>query len=156
MKINISILSVLAVSLVLLSCGNKSADSTTIEGEMTVQQENPLGEEQVDVLELNGNERWMVNEEMKPYISKSEEILKDYIASDLSDYELLAQQLNEEIRGLIKSCTMEGKSHEELHKWLHPYMEKINQLSKSQDQAKTSALVSELQQSFQTYHQYFQ
>ena len=68
----------------------------------------------------------------------------------------MATQLKEKNNGLIKSCTMNGESHDELHKWLYPHIELIESLSKAESTEAASEIVADLQASFSTYNQYFQ
>jgi len=96
-----------------------------------------------------------VNEEMKPFVMKGEELVNSYIQNNHTDYKALAQQLKEQNNKLIKSCTMDGKSHDELHKWLHPHLEIVKALEDEKDATKASEIVLQLQKSYQDYHQYF-
>ena len=93
---------------------------------------------------------------MKPFIIEAEEILNKYIESQSKDYLTLANQLKEENSGLVKSCTMKGESHDELHKWLHPHIELIESLSKAESAEQASKIITDLQTSFSIYNQYFQ
>ncbi len=92
---------------------------------------------------------------MKPFVVKGEELVNSYIQNKQTDYKALAQQLIEQNNQLIKSCTMNGKSHDELHKWLHPHLEIVNALEEEKDAAKANEIVLQLQKSYQDYHQYF-
>ncbi|HMS50766.1 MAG: hypothetical protein IT272_02045 [Chitinophagales bacterium] len=107
-------------------------------------------------LKLNNGEKWKVNEEMKPHIEKGNEILKEFISKQDQDYRKLAESLKEQNNALIKSCTMKGESHDELHKWLHPHMELIKKLSNVRDSKEAGGIISELEKSFETYYIYFQ
>lgn len=109
-----------------------------------------------DEITLNKGEKWAVNAEMKPYIEKSEKSLQDFIASKSNDYKALAATLAQNNSDLVKSCTMTGQSHEELHKWLHPHIELITELKEATDKHGAAERVTELQESFKIYHQYFQ
>lgn len=93
---------------------------------------------------------------MKPFILEAENILTEYINNNLSDYKTLAEQLKVKNSGLIKSCTMKGESHDELHKWLYPHIELIESLSKAESTEEASEIIANLQASFLTYNQYFQ
>lgn len=106
-------------------------------------------------VELNDGEKWVVNEEMKPFVQNGEELVDSYIQEGHSDYKALAAQLKVENTELIKSCTMTGKSHEELHKWLEPHLTMVKNLEDETDAAKANERVSQLQQSYQEYHRYF-
>ena len=96
-----------------------------------------------------------MNEEMKPFVMKGEELVNSFIQNNHTDYKALAQQLKEQNDQLIKSCTMDGKSHDELHKWLHPHLEIVKALEEEKDATKASGIVSQLQKSYRSYHQYF-
>ena len=93
---------------------------------------------------------------MKPYVAEAEATVNSYISSHSSDYQALAAQLKEKNAALIKSCTMKGKSHEELHKWLHPHLELVDSLSKTETKENADKIIADIRASFQTYHQYFQ
>jgi hypothetical protein len=97
--------------------------------------------------------KWIVNTEMTPFILEAEQLLLNYKGSD---YETLAEQLKTKNNGLIKSCTMNGKSHDELHKWLHPHMNLIETLDDAADKAEADKIIDQLKISFQTYNTYFQ
>jgi len=105
---------------------------------------------------LNQGKKWQVNEEMKPHIERAENILLDYLAEKDTDHLALATRLKNQNDRLIKSCTMEGPGHDELHHWLHPHMNLIKKLAETDDATQAAAIVSELATSFATYHQYFQ
>lgn len=130
-----SILLLLAV--LTISCKNSSTNST---------------KEDVSI-ELDNGQKWIVNAEMTPYILESEELLLQY---DGISYGLLAEQMSSLNKSLIKSCTMSGKSHDELHKWLHPHMQLIESLGEVTNEGDAVKIISELKESFLTFHTYFQ
>jgi hypothetical protein len=107
-------------------------------------------------IELNNGARWLVNAEMKPFITESESILNTYISNGSADFKTLAKELADKNSGLIKSCTMDGKSHEELHKWLHPHMALIESLQEAENADTANKIISELKNSFEIYNQHFQ
>ena len=51
---------------------------------------------------------------------------------------------------------MEGKSHEELHKWLHPHLDIISDLESTKDTAVAKKLVEQLKASYVDFEKYFQ
>lgn len=146
-------------SFVLLSCTNtnehsahKHADSTH-EGhnqEVTSPEEHQHG-----AIELNKGEKWVVNPEMKPYVLKGEELVNTYIQNSQKTFTILATELKEQNYQLIKSCTMEGKSHDELHKWLHPHLDLVKALDTETDPVKAEAIILNIQKSYTEYHTYF-
>lgn len=107
-------------------------------------------------IQLNDGEKWKVNAEMTPHITEAEAIFEDYMEKDRTDYLVLADQLKEQNSKLIRSCTMEGESHEELHKWLHPHLGLVADLSKAEDEISSLEQLEKLEASFKLYRQYFE
>ncbi len=107
-------------------------------------------------LELNDGQKWFVNEEMKPFVKAGEERVEKYIKEKKGDYKSLAAQLTEHNNQLIKSCTMTGKSHDELHKWLHPHLELVAELGKAEKPGDADQIIEKIDKSYATYHQFFQ
>jgi len=145
---------VLGISVLFLwSCNNATKKSETQqETENHAEQHSDVNTQEI---ELHNGEKWLVNEEMKPFVLKGEELVNVYIRDGKTDYKTLAQQLKDQNTQLIKSCTMEGKSHDELHKWLHPHLEIVKTLEDETDTTKAKEIVGKLQHSYQQYHQYF-
>lgn len=141
--------------LLLSSCGNSTNEKSNNQTEVAEHNEHHHDDES-EALKLNSGAKWIVNEEMKPFILEAESILNKYIESQSQDYRTLAAQLLEKNSGLIKSCTMKGESHDELHKWLHSHIELIESLSKAETTEEANKIISNLQKSFSNYHQYFQ
>lgn len=149
------ILTLSVFSLLLFGCGNSTNEKPNNQTKAVEHNEHHHDDES-KALQLNSGEKWVVNEEMKPFILKAEEILNQYLESESHDYQTLATQLKEENSGLIKSCTMIGESHDELHKWLYPHIELIESLSKAESTEQANKIITDLQASFSTYNQYFQ
>ncbi len=126
------------VSFVVISCNNSGAHTHSNDGQ---------------AIELNNGEKWQVNAEMIPFVTEGEQILNDYTGDD---YKVLAAQLKEKNSGLIKSCTMDGKSHDELHKWLHPHLELVEALDTAENPEGANVVIADLKKSFEMYHTYFQ
>lgn len=111
--------------------------------------------ESVESIKLDNGVKWQVNEEMKPFIEKGSDILDKFVRSSGTDYHALANQIKEQNSQLIQSCTMEGKSHDELHKWLHPHLDLVKKLAAEDSPEEAGKIVAELQKSYKTYHEYF-
>lgn len=107
-------------------------------------------------INLNNGEKWKVNSEMTPHIEKGSEILNAFISQHDKDYLKLAESLKEQNEALIQSCTMKGESHDELHKWLHPHMELIEELANAKDFNEAEPVITKLENSFKTFHNHFQ
>lgn len=136
-----------------MSCKNTS-ETKVLETHSKVE---PAGATTMETekLALNNNQKWEVNQEMKPYIENGELLVNQFLQEKRTDYKALAQQLKEENNKLIKSCTMDGASHDALHKWLHPHLELVNTLENATEKEKGEELVTKTADSYKTYHQYF-
>lgn len=106
-------------------------------------------------LELNNGKKWTMNEEMKPFVLKGVDLLQVYSQEKQTDNVRLAKELKEQNDQLIKSCTMDGKGHDELHKWLHPHMELVNELEAEKNPEKAIAIVAKLHDSYMEFSKYF-
>ena len=105
-------------------------------------------------ISLNDGQKWSVNPEMKPYVSNGRELVNSFLEGNQSDYATLAEKLQEQNQLLIKSCTMKGESHDELHKWLHPHLEMTDALADA-DAASAREIALQLQHSYELYGEYF-
>lgn len=158
MKKSLYILSAFGCFL-LFSCENQNENNANESVESSAHDKNHESKKDKhhhEPLALNDGDKWEVNEEMHPHVAAEEELLKNYSASQSTDYMKLADQLVKENSNLINSCTMEGESHEELHKWLHPHMELLDELEQAESNEQADEVISKLDHSFKTFHQYFQ
>lgn len=150
----------LSVAFAFMSCKQESADQdhdmhdATEEMHAHDADDHEMMEEhhEVEKVSLNNGERWVVNEEMKPFVAEGERLVAEYSG----DYKKLAEDLTVQNNQLIKSCTMEGTSHDELHKWLHPHLEMVKELGDMDHQEAADKQVDEIKNSYQVYHEYFQ
>jgi hypothetical protein len=142
----------------LWSCQTGSNATTDAIHQDTVKHESHSSHEaeaQPKGIELNDGAKWLVNAEMKPFVVAGEQLVDAFVAAKKTDFTGLAKELAKQNDQLIKSCTMKGKSHEELHKWLHPHLELVKALSTVQNSTKGNELVQQLQKSYQQYKLYF-
>ncbi len=123
--------------------------------EEVVEHKDHSNNEMVEPIAYNKNERWLVNNEMKPFLTKGATLVDDYIAFGKMDYKTLTTQLKDQNKQLISSCTMTGKSHDELHKWLGYHLNLVSNLEKTTDETEAKAIARELQYSYALYNQYF-
>ncbi|MCO5291494.1 MAG: hypothetical protein M9959_07140 [Chitinophagaceae bacterium] len=140
-------------SIILWSCNNFNEKPAATQQEET--HATHQHKESFEALELNNGEKWKVNDEMKPFVQKGEELVNTYIQKGKTDYKTIAEQIKDQNSQLIKSCTMDGKSHDELHKWLHPHLELVKELENESNVEKVHEIISKIQYSYNLYHQYF-
>ena len=153
-KLNISLI-VALISVFMYSCTSTPSEVSTTKEETAVDQDHQEVET-AEPIAFNNNEKWLVNNEMKPFVNKGVDLVDEFIASGKTDYSTLAAQLKEQNKQLITSCTMTGKSHDELHKWLEPHLKLVADLEKATDENEAKELVVKLKSSYALYDQYFQ
>lgn len=157
------LLSALLGLAVVISCEKKQeekVEQATTEQSATDEHANHEAEEKSDdhaegvKLELNNGAKWPVNNEMKPFITETESQLNAY-KPETGDYKMLATNLSTSNDNLVKSCTMTGVPHDNLHAWLAPHMKEIEKLKNAKDREHANKIVGELKESMDEYHQYF-
>ena len=136
---------ILGISIVLFSCNNSSETSNS-------QKEHNHN----DAIELDNGEKWKVVDEMLAHIRNMEADINAFNEQEEHDYNALAVKLEDNIGLLTSNCTMKGKAHDELHKWLLPYISLVDDLSKSANEDEASKHYKELQESFKTFNNYFE
>lgn len=153
-----SLLLLMFGSIILWSCGNSNTTTPedTAPKQETVQATEDHEDDDEGPIELNNGAKWPVNAEMKPFVENGEKLVKTYIQDGQTDYKKLAQEVKDQNSQLIKSCTMDGKSHEELHKWLNPHLVMVKELEKTENSDEAQKLVTKLNESYQEYHNYFE
>ena len=157
------LLSALLGLAVVISCEKKQeekVEQATTEQSATDEHANHEAEEKSDdhaegvKLELNNGAKWPVNNEMKPFITETESQLNAY-KPETGDYKMLATNLSTSNDNLVKSCTMTGVPHDNLHAWLAPHMKEIEKLKNAEDREHANKIVGELKESMEKYHEYF-
>ncbi|HLS71086.1 MAG TPA: hypothetical protein VK027_05440 [Chitinophagaceae bacterium] len=150
-------------ALLLFSCTEQQTKEEVIEkqieeNEILLEEEKPSAKEiseKQESISLNNGERWEVNEEMKPYVNEAESILKNYQNTEDNNYQQLAIDLKEQNDALIKSCTMDGTAHDELHNWLHPHLQLVEGLKNAKNIEESQEWLEQLNLSMEKYHKYF-
>ena len=159
------ILSAILGLAIVISCEKKQEENVTKDAtktEQTASEESATHEDDEKSddhkegvkLELNNGAKWVVNNEMKPFVTETETLLNAY-NSETGDYKMLATNLNATNEKLVKSCTMTGVPHDNLHVWLAPHMKEIEKLQKAENREDANKIVGELKESMDKYHMYF-
>lgn len=138
------------ITLFLFSCENNTRTDGT--------NSNITHEEHVsdlESIELNNGEKWKVVDEMMAHIRNMENDVQQFEVRNESNYSVLAINLQNNINLLTSNCTMEGKAHDELHKWLLPYISMVDDLSNAESNEKEIEVYSKIQSSFKIFNTYF-
>lgn len=161
MKKSIAILTIVILG-VNYSCNISETKSDNATTQVETQSESKSNEHQhseSDAIELNNGAKWKVVPEMLQYIRYMETDVDHFFEtrhSELNDFTRLGGSLKKNIDLLTSNCTMEGKAHDELHKWLLPYIAKVDELNQSKNSDEASHIFDELKSSFKTFNTYFE
>ena len=144
-----------AIALFLFSCDNASNEKSEDLSEIETHDEHHHDDES-EAIELNNGEKWTVDANMLTHIRTMENDVVSYAKVEQKDYKSLSEKLQSNIDLLTSNCTMKGKAHDELHKWLLPYIDLVKELSEAKDETEASKHFENIQISFTTFNQYFQ
>ncbi len=143
------------ISLFLFGCTNTSNEKSIVQTEAITQEEHHHHEESV-AIELNNGEKWKVDANMITHIRNMENDVISFANVEQKNYKSLSNKLQSNIDLLTSNCTMKGKAHDELHKWLLPYIDLVEALSGAKDEIEAEKKFQNIQISFTTFNQYFQ
>ena len=134
-------------ALFLFSCNNKTEQEPTAESPTV---ETEVHEHVTDEpLQLNDGQKWKVDDNMMAHITAME---KDIASLDKpEDFNKLSENLNKNLGLLTSNCTMKGQAHDELHKWLLPYIDLVEAFSTD----KSADNFTAIQNSFSTFNTFF-
>jgi hypothetical protein len=154
---NLLIIFILIITLV-SSCKNIEKQEEVKNPKEVVQEQKKdvLSTQWMDNIQLNNGVKWKANVETTVGVVEMQKLLKTQITSTIEDYHLLANQLNDVKIKLVKECTMKGASHDNLHIWLYPLIEKIGALSKTDDLNEASKIKQSIEENLNVYSDYFE
>lgn len=152
---------------VVLTCIAYGCNNPVKEGNSEVSNTLPLAtskesehqHSESDSIELNNGAKWKVVPEMMGHIRNMESDINRFAETkhtELKDFSQLGASLQKNIDLLTSSCTMEGKAHDELHKWLLPYIDMVDKLSKSKNSAEALHTFEEIRTSLNKFNIYFE
>jgi len=149
----------MAFSFFFFACANDAKQGS---GEETAHEETHSethAEEHEDhdgEIELNDGHAWKVDDNMMSFIKKMDQDVAAFAGKNYNDYQVLAIDLTENIDQLTSNCTMTGQAHDELHKWLLPYIDTVNAFAKAEDEHSAKEQFENVKTSFVTFNQYFE
>jgi hypothetical protein len=136
------------MALVLASCGNSIENETS----NSIHEERNHDDESI---ELDNGEKWKVMDEMMGHIRNMESDVIAFENQEEKDYQSLAIRLIDNIDLLTANCTMTGQAHDELHKWLLPYIDIVGELAEAKNNEAAVETYQKIQVSFKTFNAYF-
>ena len=153
-----------ASTIFLNSCKNnpnrQSSDSQSNPGQVQVEEVSPnvsvAHDAWTDEIQLDHGSKWLANVETTLVVSKMLTALNGFNGSSVSAYQALGDDLNELKNIIVKECTMTGPSHDNLHIWLHPLIEKIEALQNTDSKVSGVQMVQDIEQHLNGYYEFFE
>jgi len=126
---------------------------------LTSSKESEHQHSESDSIELNNGAKWKVIPEMMAHIRNMESDVNRFSETnhtEFKDFTQLGASLQKNIDLLTSNCTMEGKAHDELHKWLLPYIDMVEKLNKSKNKDEALHTFEEIKASYKSFNIYFE
>ncbi|MBE2247276.1 MAG: hypothetical protein IAE67_08460 [Candidatus Competibacteraceae bacterium] len=111
--------------------------------------------EHEEIVLLDGK-KWVVDAPMMVHIRNMEKELQAFSGHRDNEYNALATSLKQHLDLLTSNCTMEGQAHDELHKWLLPYIDLVDAFAHASSVEEKGEHVKELKASFERFNTYFE
>lgn len=156
---------VLAVAVIMglaYSCNNPAKEEenqTPVTQSDTLTQENVHEHPESDSIESNNGAKWTVVPDMMKHIRTMESDINHFAETThtgLDEFLKLGASLQKNIDLLTSNCTMTGKAHDELHKWLLPYIDMVDKLNNSKSKDEAAKMFEEIKESYTTFNNYFE
>jgi len=147
------------LSVLLVGCkDNKTLNTeTSSETEMTHDHNTDLvlNNSWIDEIQLDNGNQWEANSETNEGVEKMLDLTKSRNPQTVDDYHGLAKDLNEVKNYVVRECTMKGASHDNLHVFLHPLIDKIDALGKVSSEKEGQRTTEAIQENLELYQKYF-
>ena len=149
---------IILITTVVASCKNNDKKEEINNPQETAQEQvdDLLSTQWMKEIQLNNGTKWEANIETTEGVGKMQELIKTQTTSSLDDYHQLASKLNDVKSIVVKECTMKGASHDNLHVWLYPLIQKIGALSDTNNLVEASKIKQSIEENINAYGTYFQ
>lgn len=106
-------------------------------------------------IQLDNGSKWKANIETTEGIQAMSSRIEEDESNSIKHYKKLASDLNDIKNNIIKECTMEGESHDNLHLFLVPLADKIEALGEVNSVHEGAEITREIREHLELYHNYF-
>lgn len=156
-----SVITLLLIAITLLvGCNStekqKKTENSDIQAQVQEQEDDLLSTQWKKDIQLNNGAKWAANLETTQGVKEMQNIIKDHATSTIEEYHHMANQLNEVKNTVVQECTMKGASHDNLHIWLYPLIEKINALAETNNLDEATSIKLSIEDNLNAYTTFFQ
>jgi len=143
----------LAFSALIFGCNTSSENKEEAVNRETVTTEENHHHDESEAIVLDNGNKWKVEESMLIYIRNIEHAVNNF---EGKDYTVLAKIIDKNLIDLTSNCTMGGQAHEELHKWLVPFIRLSEQFDVATELAEQEKIYNDFKTSFVEFNTYFE
>lgn len=148
-------------SFLLFSCGGNESTTDTDE---VISEDTVITETTIETttepaphdLVMIDNQKWAIDEGMKLSIDSIEMRMTKFNGQTLEDYAYLSNDLAHHTKSVISSCTMKGQAHDELHKWLLPFIDLRKSIDSIEQVSEGDAIAEEIKSELAIFDTYFE
>ncbi|OFY91657.1 MAG: hypothetical protein A3K10_10970 [Bacteroidetes bacterium RIFCSPLOWO2_12_FULL_31_6] len=147
-----------AFGIFLLGCSNTINNEEVIKQD-TVVTENMHQHDEVEAIVLDNGKKWVVVPEMMAFIKNIESAVVDFSKNEnpsLEEYQILSKGIAKNLEELTSNCTMTGQAHDELHKWLVPFLDLSAEFSETTNVKDAEIAYKKIEESFKEFVVYFE
>ena len=151
----------IAAALFFTGCKDQPKENTKIKNNEVEHSEhqtesNLVNNDWMQNIQLDNGAKWEANPETNEGVAKMKSALAQSHPKELNAYHELAETLNNDKNFVIKECTMKGASHENLHVWLLPLINKIDALKEVKTLEEAHQIYKSIEQNVNAYDTYFE
>lgn len=150
------ILSILAISFLLTSCGDLTGN--TLKDEHEGHNHEALEEVVEDTIPLNNGNKWTADEATGRNVQELIAItnqFKEIQKPTEPDYKQLHADLARGLNKMIQQCTMKGPDHDALHVWLEPLLQDNVNLKDAATNEESEKIFHSIDKRLHNYQNYF-
>jgi hypothetical protein len=151
----------ITASLFFTGCKDQPKENTKVESNEVEHSEhqtesNLVSNDWIQNIQLDNGAKWEANPETNQGVAKMKSALAQSNPKELKAYHELADVLNNDKNFVIKECTMKGTSHDNLHVWLLPLIDKIDALKEVKTLEEAQQIYKSIEQNVNAYDTYFE
>ncbi len=135
--------------LIILAIAALSACTSETNKVIETAHEHGISEEMV----LDNGKKWTVDPEMMIHIKN---IDSSVLSFEGKSYDTLYENLDNNLTLLTSNCTMSGQAHDELHKWLVPFLGTVEDLGNSSSLSESQKTFREIKSAMVQFNTYFE
>lgn len=107
-------------------------------------------------LVLNNDAKWVVVPDMMKTIQLFATSIVEFDGTTLEEHKVLSKQIEDNLNTLTSNCTMTGQAHDELHKWLLPFLDTSRAFAEATKLSEMENSVISLKNEIHIFQQYFE